>query len=112
MRVPIAPPLAFTCATLTLFLTLPVHADPAIDALARDVDRTESVRAVKTLQSSYAQYAQYGLWTEAGALFAAEGSFIFDSPIRTKSRRPRRPPRVPPPSPHSCARVTEEASRG
>src|SRR6187399_2221141 len=75
-------PLTFTCATLALFLTLPVHADSALDGLARDLDRTESVRAVKTLQSSYAQYAQYGLWTEAGALFAPSGSFVFDGMIQ------------------------------
>ncbi len=75
-------PLYLVCATLALFPVLPVHADSALDALARDVDRTESVRAVKTLQTSYAQYAQYGLWTEAGALFAPDGRFIFDGMIQ------------------------------
>ncbi|MES2606890.1 MAG: nuclear transport factor 2 family protein, partial [Pseudomonadota bacterium] len=57
-------------------------AQPSLDELARDVDRTESVRAVKTLQSSYAQYAQYGLWNEVGALFTADGSFVFDGLIK------------------------------
>ncbi len=33
-----------------------------IDNLARDVDRLESLRAVKNLQRSYLQYAQFGLW--------------------------------------------------
>lgn len=75
-------PLAFTCATLALFLTPPVHADPALDALARDVDRAEGVRAVKVLQHSYAQYAQFGLWNEVGALFAPNGGFVFDGMIQ------------------------------
>lgn len=73
---------AFISTPLVLSFMLPVHADSALDALARDVDRTESVRAVKILQSSYAQYAQFGLWNEAGALFASSGSFIFDGMIQ------------------------------
>jgi hypothetical protein len=48
---------------------------PSLDSLARDVDRAESLRAVKTLQRTYAQYAQYGLWNEMGSLFAADGVF-------------------------------------
>ena len=66
------------CAVLALFLAVPGHADQALDSFARDVARTESVRAVKTLQRSYAQYAQYGLWNEVGALFAPAGTFTFD----------------------------------
>ncbi len=71
----------FISATIALFLSSPVRADSALDSFARDVDRTESVRAVKTLQSTYAQYAQYGLWTEVGALFTPSGSLIFDGMI-------------------------------
>ncbi len=48
---------------------------PSLDSLARDVDRAESVRDVKTLQRTYAQYAQYGLWNEMSALFAKDGVF-------------------------------------
>jgi len=48
-----------------------------IDALARDVTRLESLRAVKDLQRSYAQYAQFGLWDEMAALFAARGKIIW-----------------------------------
>ena len=55
---------------LALCLAVPARADQALDSFARDVDRTESVRAVMTLQRSYAQYAQFGLWNEVGALFA------------------------------------------
>src|SRR6185312_10519942 len=46
---------------------------PSRDALARDVERAESVRAVKNLQYAYAQYAQFGLWNEMGLLFAGNG---------------------------------------
>ena len=68
----------FAGAMLALFLALPARADAELDAFARDVDRTESVRAVKTLQGSYAQYAQFGLWNQVGALFTDGGSFVFD----------------------------------
>jgi len=50
-------------------------APPSIDSLARDVERAESLRAVKTLQRTYAQYAQYGLWNEMSSLFARDGVF-------------------------------------
>src|SRR5690606_41957943 len=73
-RVPMMRPLVLLAATFAVALTAPVRADVALDELARDLDRTESIRAVKTLQSSYAQYAQFGLWNEVGALFAEDGS--------------------------------------
>ena len=70
------------CATLVLSLALlpalPVRADARLDAFARDVERTEGIRAVKRLQNSYAQYAQYGLWSEVGALFTPDGTLVFD----------------------------------
>ena len=72
---------AFLCAAGALLLAVPAHADPALDSFARDVSRTESIRAVKTLQRSYAQYAQFGLWDEIGALFAAGGRFVFDGQV-------------------------------
>lgn len=50
----------------------------AHDELARDVDRAESMRAIKSLQRTYAQYSQYGLWKQMADLFARNGSFIFD----------------------------------
>ena len=74
--------LAFLCVTLVLSLSQPVLADAVLDGFARDVERAEGVRAVKNLQSSYAQYAQYGLWNEVGALFARDGSFVFDGMIK------------------------------
>jgi hypothetical protein len=48
-----------------------------IDALARDVDRAEAIRAVKNLQYAYTHYAQFGLWSELGSLFAADGETIW-----------------------------------
>jgi hypothetical protein len=48
-----------------------------VDEVARDVARLESLRAVKSLQRSYAQYAQLGLWDEMAALFAAKGKVVW-----------------------------------
>jgi len=79
--------------------------DVALDALARDVDRTESLRAVLNLQRIYAQYAQAGLWTEVGALFTPGGSFVFDGLIKPgQTRKGRRP------SPASCGPGTGAAT--
>src|SRR3954454_18645021 len=74
--------LAFVCLTLVLSLSQPVLADAELDGFARDVERAEGIRAVKNLQSSYAQYAQYGWWNEVGALFARDGSFVFDGMVK------------------------------
>ncbi|MCP5145984.1 MAG: nuclear transport factor 2 family protein [Gammaproteobacteria bacterium] len=65
-------------AMFSLSLAWTTHADEALDNLARDLDRTESLRAVKTLQASYAQLALHGLWTQIGELFTTDGSFEFD----------------------------------
>ena len=72
---------ALFCAALTMF-TLPVRADTALDSFARDLDRAESVRTVKTLQRVYAQYAQAGLWDQLGSLFAPNGSLVFDGQVK------------------------------
>ena len=61
-------PTVFICATLALSLVLPGHADTGLDNLARDLERVESIRAVKNLQAAYSQYAQFGLWNEVGGL--------------------------------------------
>jgi hypothetical protein len=67
--------LAFVCS-----LVLPTMAvcQTSLDELARDVDRTESVRAVKQLQRTYAQYSQFGLWKEMADLYATNAAYIFD----------------------------------
>lgn len=52
---------------------------PALDDLARAVDRAESMRAIKNLQRTYAQYSQHGLWNEMGDLFANDARYIFDT---------------------------------
>lgn len=70
------------CALLTSLVAASwVRADDELAAFAREVERTEAVRAVKTLQASFAQYAQFGLWSEIGALFADSGRFVFDGSI-------------------------------
>ena len=54
-------------------------AGTAQDELARDVDRAESIRAVKQLQRTYAQYSQFGLWNEMADLFARDATYTFDT---------------------------------
>jgi hypothetical protein len=41
-----------------------------VHRLAQNVERAESVRAVKRVQETYAQYSQFGLWSDMAALFA------------------------------------------
>jgi SnoaL-like domain len=53
------------------------HGQTSLDELARDVDRAESIRAVKQLQRTYAQYSQYALWSEMADLFADDASYAF-----------------------------------
>jgi hypothetical protein len=69
-----------TALVLAFCAALPsiTAAQPSLDELARDVDRAESIRAVKNLQRTYAQYSQYGLWNEMAGLFAEDGTWIFD----------------------------------
>lgn len=45
-------------------------------ALARDVDRAESVRAVKRLQLAWVHYVDLGLWDEAAALFGDDAELV------------------------------------
>lgn len=73
---------ACLCAAQLFAAAAEPEAGPALDTLARDVDRTESLRAVLNLQRTYAQYAQAGLWEDVGALFAPEGTFTFDGLIK------------------------------
>jgi hypothetical protein len=64
----------------------PFGAETSIDGLARDVERAESIRAVKTLQRTYAQFAQYGLWNEMAALFADDASLtIADDSVKGRT---------------------------
>lgn len=46
---------------------------PTVDALARDVERVESLREVKDVQRSYAQLSQFGEWGQMAELFADGG---------------------------------------
>lgn len=75
--------IVFFCLALAAVAVLPaiVIAQASLDELARDVDRAESMRAVKNLQRTYAQYSQYGLWNEMADMFAKDGTYIFDDEI-------------------------------
>ncbi len=46
----------------------------SLDVLARDVERVESLRAVKNVQRRYAQLGQFGQWQAMADLFAARSS--------------------------------------
>lgn len=74
-----------------LLVALPARAqEPTsseIAELARDVERTESVRAIKDLQRQYAHHAQYGFWDSIGFLFAPWGKFVFDGLILDEETR-------------------------
>ena len=48
-----------------------------VQRLAQNLERAESVRAVKRIQETYAQYSQFGLWTEMAALFADEAQLSY-----------------------------------
>jgi hypothetical protein len=67
-----------TGLTVICCMVLPTDAfcQTAFDELARDVERAESIRAVKNLQRTYAQYSQYALWNEMADLFAEDAGFI------------------------------------
>jgi hypothetical protein len=66
-------------AALTLF---PLNA-AALDApaevaqLEQEVERAESLRAVKRLTMAYSQYAQAGLWREMASLFSTRGELVY-----------------------------------
>jgi hypothetical protein len=62
----------------TLSVPVTTFGQSTADELARDVERAESMRAVKNLQRTYAQYSQFGLWQEMADLFADDATFIFD----------------------------------
>ena len=47
-----------------------ISAAARVHRLAQNVERAESVRAVKRVQETYGQYSQHGLWTDMSGLFA------------------------------------------
>jgi len=78
--------LALTVALIvtTSLLQTGIAGDTGADAirlrvhrLAQNVERAESVRAVKRLQETYAQYSQFGLWSEMAALFADDAQLSY-----------------------------------
>lgn len=52
----------------------PAPLDARLDALAAQIDRLESARAIKKLQRAFGYYMDRGLWNEAADLFADDGT--------------------------------------
>ncbi|KAK4186672.1 hypothetical protein QBC35DRAFT_553571 [Podospora australis] len=50
---------------------------PTLNALARDVERAESLREVKDVSATFAQLAQFGRYTDMAALFADDGTLFW-----------------------------------
>ena len=73
--------------TLVIALMAALALPYAVNAVTRDsaCDRrrrtccgtAEAIRAVKTLQRSFAQYGQYGLWNEMAGLFTTDASYVW-----------------------------------
>lgn len=78
-------PSGLSLAAALVALTAAVSGDtspaPSVAArvhrLAQNVERAESVRAVKRLQETYAQYSQFGLWTDMAALFSDDAQLSY-----------------------------------
>ena len=64
-----------------LCCAIPGHAQTVdrtrTDQLARDIERVESVRAIKSLQIALAQDIEAGRWTDAGGRFSATADAIW-----------------------------------
>ncbi|KAF2466858.1 uncharacterized protein BDR25DRAFT_395436 [Lindgomyces ingoldianus] len=54
-----------------------------LNALARDVERVESVREIKDVQRTFAQLAQFGKWRDMAALFSNNGSLQWGNETAT-----------------------------
>lgn len=73
-----------TIRTLSLLLLIAIPAcanhhdrDPEAQMLALDVERLESLRAVKDLQRTYAHYLQFGLAEASAGLFAGDARVVW-----------------------------------
>ena len=85
--------IALLVALVALQVTVAGDTSPALSAaarvhrLAQNVERAESVRAVKRLQETYAQYSQFGLWTDMAALFADNAQLVYgkDNPVQGRA---------------------------
>ena len=88
--------LTLTLVVTTGLLRTGIAGDTGADAtrlrvhrLAQNVERAESVRAVKRLQETYAQYSQFGLWSEMTALFADDAQLSYGAGSARGRRRLR-----------------------
>ncbi len=72
-------------ASGVLITTAPAFAQTPAAKVARlslEVTRTEDIRAVRRLQTVYAQYSQAGLWIEMASLFSPMGVAIYGADER------------------------------
>jgi hypothetical protein len=65
-----------------------VAADSAerVESLGRDVERAESLRQIKNLQTLYTQYAEFGLWDEIGGLVSDDIELVSNDKIAFAGR--------------------------
>ncbi|WP_404712997.1 nuclear transport factor 2 family protein [Sphingomonas sp. MMS24-J13] len=68
--------LLIACSPSALIAARPVSDAGRLAALARDVDRAESIRAVKRLETAWAHYIDTGEWQRAADLFADDAELI------------------------------------
>ena len=83
LRRRLVPWLALLAAFATLHVAMAGNSNISPNAAARvqrlalNVERAESVRAVKRIQETYAQYSQFGLWADMAALFAEDAQLAY-----------------------------------
>ena len=59
---------------------------PALNSLARDVERLEAIREVKDATATFAQLAQFGRWNNMTAMFTEDGILQWDKTIVKKPK--------------------------
>ena len=67
-------------------LSVAADSPERIEALGRDVERAESLRQIKDLQSLYTQFAEFGLWDEVGGLLSDDVELVSNDKVAFKGR--------------------------
>ena len=67
-------------------LSVAADSPERIEALGRDVERAESLRQIKDLQSLYTQFAEFGLWDEVGGLLSDDIELVSNDKVAFKGR--------------------------
>ncbi|KAF2117928.1 SnoaL-like domain-containing protein [Lophiotrema nucula] len=65
------------------FGSLAVAATPELNALAREIDRVESIREIKDVQRQFSQLAGSGRWKNMADLFSTNGTLIWGNETTT-----------------------------